>query len=122
MPAIWIDQRPVFEVHVAVADDHAEGQTTYKFHKVLCAAFGCNDLRNVAHTGLLVFAFSINPKNLREILDMDTPATRQSIKSLNDKCVFAELLNACRHVLDGIETDKIYRGHIHAHHCRKLHH
>ena len=71
MPPVGVDQRPVFQMHVGIADQRVEGQSPDKFGNVGFATLGANDPANAARAGVLVFFLGIDTEYLREILHVN---------------------------------------------------
>ena len=72
-PAIAIDQRPVPQMHVGIADQRVERQAADEFGDVRVRSLRADDLRDVAVTRPLVLVGRIDPEDLRKILDVNGP-------------------------------------------------
>ncbi len=83
MPPIRVDQRPIFEVHVGVADKRIEGQAAHKFYDIGLAAFCPYDGSDIPCASAFIFISRINAEYLGKILDMDSLAIRRTVKTLD---------------------------------------
>ena len=122
MTPVGIDQRPVFEVHVGIADQGIEGEAANKFGNVIIVSFRGDDVGNVACIALSVFVIGIDAEDLGEVLDMDGSAVREPVKALYGEGLSLQRTDPVGQVPDGIDIDELKRRHVHAHQSGERHH
>ena len=120
--AVGIDHRPVFEVHVGIADQGVEGEPANEFGNVGLAAFGGDDVGDTARIASFVFVVGIDTEDLGEILDVDGSAVREPVKALDGERLSFQRADPFREVPDGIYVDEAKRRHVHPDHLGERHH
>jgi hypothetical protein len=106
--AIRVQQRPVFQVHVTVADQHGKNQPPNKFISAPLTRFGPQYRSDVGVASMPVLVIGEQTKDLREVLHMDAPRPGRTVKALDDKRVSFHPRGGFRQtpdVADGYEPD-----------------
>src|SRR5438876_1174157 len=80
-PPVRIDERPVLEVGITVADESIEHEAAHEFHSSSFASFGPQHFSDVAVARLSVLVCRIQVEDLSEILDVHPIPSVSSIET-----------------------------------------
>ena len=116
-----VDEGPVFQVHVSVADEGVEDQAADEFGDPGLAGFDPEDLGEIVVTGFVVFLFGVDAEDLGEVLYVDALAVDVAVEALDGEGGVAVDFNAGGQSADVADGDELCFGDFEADVAGELH-
>jgi hypothetical protein len=119
---VGVEQRPVLQVHVGIADQRAEGQPPDELGDVRACALCAKNPGYATSAGIFVLSLGIDTEYLREVLHVNGAAVGKPIEAFDGKRRPSERAHPVGKIPDLVDADEVRRGHVHANESGERHH